>query len=115
MKQIKQFRYYHSTSDNNYPTGYSSYSGMLVNGNIFDNLGPISHIGIQGVPGTKFYLNESQYPIEIGYTGIYELDLGGYGHIYAIRFDKTDLQTKYTNTNSARLFIDIVYEGGTMS
>jgi hypothetical protein len=36
---------------------------------------PIVQLGIQSVPGTKFYLNGSNNPIIIGNTGIYELDL----------------------------------------
>lgn len=113
MKQIKQFRYYNAIDKNNdnYPQ-YGNYYGKLVHGNIFEHLGPISHIGIQGVPGTKFYLNGASFPITIGFTGIYELDLDGQGYIYSIRFDKNTLETYYTEDSATRLLIDIVYEGG---
>ena len=69
-------------------------------------------MGIQGVPGTKFYLNGAPYPITIGFTGIYELDLNGQGYIHSIRFDKTTLEEYYTADINTRLLIDIVYEGG---
>jgi hypothetical protein len=48
----------------------------------------------------------------VGETGIYELDLGEYGHIYSIRFDATTLDMYYTRVANRRLLIDIMYEGG---
>jgi hypothetical protein len=42
-------------------------------------LGSISQLGIQGRPGTSFYLNGSTLPIVLGETGIYEIDLQNYG------------------------------------
>lgn len=108
-KQIKQFRYYSSASPNNYPTFYNYY-GILSTGNIFASHGGISHLGIQALPGTKFYLNNSPHSIIIGSTGIYELDMGNLGHIYSIKFDKETLN--WYENNTARILIDIVYEGG---
>ena len=110
MKQIKQFRYYYSDSPDNYPN-LTNYQGELTAGNIFSGHGDISHLGIQAMPGTKFYLNDSPLPIAIGFTGIYELQLEGLGHIYSIRFDANDIE-KYIQTSANRIFIDIVYEGG---
>ena len=112
MKQIKQFRYYGATSEHNYPTTFSNYYGTLIKGNIFEGHGTISHLGIQGVPGTKFYLNNSHFPITIGFTGIFELDLGGFDGIYAIRFDKNSIEEYGKDDNHCRLLIDIIYEGG---
>lgn len=109
MKQIKQFRYYGSTDDRNYPKLYNYY-GTLIRGNLFSMHGGITHLGIQGAPGTKFYLNNGPHPITIGFTGIYELNLEGLGHIYSIRFDKDSIE-QY-NQNNACLLIDIVYQGG---
>ena len=111
MKQIKQFRYYSSTDKRNYPSNAISFS-ILTAGNLFNNHGIITHLGIQGIPGTKFYLNNSDYAIEIGYTGIYELDLTNQGYIHEIRFDKTSLSLYDLDENKERLIIDIVYEGG---
>ena len=113
MKKIQQFRYYYSNSTNNYPNNIGSeYYGKLINGNIFSGYGEITHIGIQAWPGTKFSLNDSPFDIEVGETGIYELDLGEYGHIYSIRFDATTLDMYYTRAANRRLLIDIMYEGG---
>ena len=90
-----------------------NYYGALVSGNIFKNYGAVSKLGIQGEPGLKFYLNNSDFPIMIGETGIYELDLENIGRITAIRFDANDLNNIYTEPDNLtrRLLIDIVYEG----
>jgi hypothetical protein len=68
-----------------------NYYGTLTAGNIFAGHGDITHLGIQAAPGTIFYLNDSPLPITIGFTGIYELELEGLGHIYRIKFDATTL------------------------
>lgn len=107
MRQVKQFRYYGSTSDKNYPKSLSY--GELRLGNIFQNLGVVTHLGIQATPGTLFYLNNSQHPICVGSTGIYELNLEGLGQIFAIKFAQTSLDEIETTHDG--LFIDIVFEG----
>ena len=111
MKQIKQFRYYHKDTTKNYPSTEVT-EANIVSGNIFGGHGDITHLGIQAIPGTIFYLNNSyDRPIVIGFTGIYELQLNNLGTIYAIKFDLKNLNELYTDkTNS--IFIDIVYEGG---
>lgn len=111
MKQIKQFRYYGSTSNSNYPT-ITNYKKTLIEGNIFASHGGITHLGIQALPGTKFTLNKSSLPIIIGFTGIYELEMNNCGHIFAINFDPTTLEWYEGADNSAHILIDIVYEGG---
>lgn len=111
MKQIKQFRYYNSASSSNYPV-LENYYGALTAGNIFAGHGDITHLGIQALPGTTFYLNNSPLPIIVGFTGIYELELQGLGHIYSIKFDANSLQTLYEGSGkTGRILIDIVYEG----
>lgn len=110
MKQIKQFRYYGASDARNYPDNISNYWGTLVRGNIFKNHTGISHLGIQGIPGTKFYINHSPHPITIGYTGIYELEFNEKGLIYSIQFDSSTLE--WYETSQDRLLIDIVYERG---
>lgn len=114
MKQIKQFRYYGSNenaSKQNYPA-LSNYYGILSRGNLFASHGGISHLGIQAKPGTKFYLNNSSFPITIGFTGIYELEIDNLGSIYAIRFDPETLSWYDVEGSVNRILIDIVYEGG---
>ena len=81
-KQIKQFRYYEQNSNKNYPNTISL--SNLASGSIFSKYVPIIQLGIQSLPGTKFYLNNSNDPVIIGNTGIYELNLNGLSEITAI-------------------------------
>lgn len=111
MKKIAQFRYRGEDHEENYPN-IESYTDKLTYGNIFQDYGFVSHLGIQGPVGMRFYLNFSSCPIMIGQTGIYELDLEDIGRISAIRFDRTDIDTYYTdNPRNDKILIDIVYEG----
>lgn len=107
MKHIKQFRYYGEIDDRNYPKNIVQY-GTLTSGNIFRGLA-ISHLGIQALPGTEFYLNGGNHSILIGDTGIYELELDRLGSITAIRFSEDSL-LKIEEEEDV-LLIDIVYEG----
>lgn len=135
MKRIAQFRfqggtlgpdgiwYYH---ESNYPADLDR--DTLVFGNIFQKLGPVSHLGIQAPPGTRFFLNHSVFPIMVGDTGIYELNLEGIGRITSIQFQKDDLDDMYNlrvdgdevikddNGNALwdvadKILVDVVYEG----
>ena len=107
---IKQFRFY-SDSDTakNQPTNIDSrgyYSGTL-----FENYFPILQLGIQSLPGTKFYLNNATEPIIIGKTGIYELDLEEETEISALQFEKQSIDAIDKNVNSY-LIVDIIYDNG---
>lgn len=108
-KQIMQFRYYgESTTANsgkNQPKGINK--ARLISGSIFANYLPITQLGIQTLPGTKFYLNNSTTPIIIGSTGIYELDLEGLSEITNISFESRSLEVINTNDN-AYLIIDVI-------
>lgn len=108
-KQIKQFRYYNKTNLKNSPSGISIQT--LNSGSIFSKYMPVIQLGIQSLPGTKFYLNNSSDPIIIGNTGIYELDLNGLSEITAIRFDLYSLSAIDINQNGY-LIVDILYEDG---
>lgn len=107
-KKVKQFRFYsvNDTSKNN-PQGLSYRS--LISGSAFNECMPIMQLGIQSLPGTKFYLNNSNSPIIVGYTGIYELDLQGVAEITALSFDAKSLEAVNGNANSY-LIIDMIYE-----
>ena len=104
-KKFKQFIYYNQDNINNSPLGISY--NTLCTGNIFNKFMPACHIGIQALPGTKFYLNNSIYPVVIGSTGIYELDLKGVTQITEIHFDKRSLNLINEN-NNAYLIVDII-------
>lgn len=104
--RIAQIRY----GANTFPTSLTAEE--LLRGDVFAKLGykNISQLGIQGFPGTVFYLNGG-YEIVLGDTGIYEIDLGGRGFIEKINFgSNNDAFNKYTN-KSGTLLIDIVCEG----
>lgn len=107
MKLIRQFRYYGDNDSRNYPEGLSM--DQLVYNNIFGGLSSITQLGIQGRPGTMMFLNGQEYPIVIGETGIFEIDLQNYGQIFSIRFTGDSLDDYQEHDD--RLLIDIIYEG----
>lgn len=119
--QIKQFRYYTETTTNgatmNYPSQISVNGSNsvpvsylhYVSGEMFANYYPIIQLGIQSLPGTKFYLNESAEPVIVGQTGIYELDLGLNTKITNIKFDTNSMKSIKDNSN-AFLIVDFIYD-----
>ena len=109
MKCIKQFRYYGDNNVNNYPTNMTT--SNLIRSNIFAGYGAITQMGVQARPGTTMYLNNSIYPIVIGETGIYEIDLQDFGVITAIRFEGSSLTRFDEQGSTDRILIDIIYEG----
>ena len=104
-KQIMQFRYYGENSVKNQPNNISM--ARLTKGSIFANYLPITQLGIQALPGTEFYLNNSISPILIGSTGIYEIDLEGLSEITDLHFNRKSLEAINNNEN-AYLIIDII-------
>ena len=111
-KQVRQFRYYKNGSNKNYhPDGQKIALATLVSGSTFASYVPIIQLGIQALPGTKFYLNNSNHPIIIGNTGIYELDVAGLAEISSLQFDAKSINSISANEN-AYLIVDIIYEDG---
>ena len=120
MAKARQFRYYGINSPENYPTGNEVASGEhsmsatnLINGKVFNltNSNPAFQIGIQSLPGTKFYLNgkDGDNSIIIGSTGIYELNTENINiNITDLRFDYNSIQ-KIINNNNAYLIVDVIY------
>lgn len=107
-RNIKQCRYYNeSDSERNQPKGLSK--ADLINGKVFEKFKPILQLGIQTLPGTKFYLNDSIDPIIVGYTGIYELELDDQTEIFNLTFNKDSMDLIDTNPNGY-LIVDILYE-----
>lgn len=108
-KHIMQFRYYGSGNrNNNQPTNISI--DNLYSGSIFGNYAPFTQLGIQTLPGTRFYLNDAdhQRPIVVGSTGIYELELDGISQITTLSFDRASLQL-IDESQTAYLIIDVIY------
>lgn len=109
MARIMQFRYYGDKDSQNQPSGLTA--NRLYGGSCFNAYYPITKLGIQSLPGTEFYLNNSDYSISLGTTGIYEIDLTGKAEITSIRFAPESLQ-RIRNISGASLIIDFAYEGG---
>lgn len=114
-KRVKQFRYYKDRDQKNYPSYNINSDGItyrnLLSGSLFTSYTPIIQLGIQTYPGTKFYLNNGETPIIVGYTGIYELNVEGVAEISSLKFDAASLNQISSNDN-AYLIIDIIYEDG---
>lgn len=106
-KKIMQFRYYTEGGTKNWPKDITK--SRLAKGSIFANYLPITQLGIQTLPGTQFFLNNSTDPILIGSTGIYELDLEGLSTITDLRFDIRSLSAIDANEN-AYLIVDVITE-----
>ena len=101
--KIRQYRFDRANSSKNYNI---SNPQDLVTGDFTSGYTPIIQLGIQALPGTHFYLNESHEPITIGESGIFELELKGVTEISKIQSKREDLV----------LIIDTIYisneEGG---
>ena len=110
-KHIMQFRYYNDEQgNNNQPKNLKAKNLAETENNVFNKYTPITQLGIQTLPGTRFYLNKNiEGPIIIGSTGIYELDLEGISKINSLYFDPTSLKLIADNPN-AFLIIDVIYE-----
>lgn len=103
---IKQYRFYENNSSKNQP---SSSANDYISGQVFGENLPILQLGIQALPGTRFYLNGSDVdPIIIGSTGIFELDLNSTIEISQIQFDQASIKTINDNKN-AYLIVDTIY------
>lgn len=108
-KHIMQFRYYNDEpGNNNQPEDLNAES--LNKGTIFAKYLPFTQLGIQALPGTRFFLNDNiEGPVIIGSTGIYELELEGISKISSLKFDSKSLKLIADNPN-AFLIIDVIYE-----
>ena len=120
--KVKQFRYYNdkssevSESKRNQPTTLDGTTTLITsehyaNGDVFGKYFPVTQLGIQALPGTKFYLNEAVDPVIIGATGIYELDLTNGIQISKISFAHDSMENIENNDN-AFLIVDIIYDDG---
>lgn len=111
-KYLMQFRYYGNSSDGkNYPSSITKDS--LISGSYIISYKPsatsIASLGIQTLPGVKFYLNHSQVdPIIIGPSGIYELGINENYEITGLQFNEESLNLIDANSG-AYLIIDVVY------
>ena len=111
--RIAQFRYYGNGNENNYPLNDISWFGGSDNVTTYDllkNLGPAVKIGIQTLPGVRFFLNNNSDSIIIDHTGIYELDVRDITTtISSLKFDVSSLNL-ISEVDNASLIVDIMYK-----
>ena len=113
---VAEFRFYSEGNKNNYPQNAEVWLNALRDDvatdakNLLSDYDGAKKIGIQGLPGTIFYLDDSTPDgIMIDHTGIYELDVDGLSNITDIQFDDKSLQMINGNAN-AYIIIDYIYE-----
>ena len=112
-KTVIQYRYYDNNNTHNQPTTIDKLSLAMgtafLSEEIKANYGLISSLGIQSLPGTKFYLNQNIDPVILGKTGIFELDLTGKSSIYKLTFDIESLD-KIEQVENGYLIVDTIYD-----
>ena len=106
---FRQFRYYKDNSSQNFPVGLTAAS--LISGDALNTYLPIQQIGIQALPGTKFYINGATNVTVVGSTGLVELDISNGGSISSIMFNRESLELISQNTE-AYIILDIIYRQG---
>ena len=110
-RKVQQIRYYGDhklDSDKNQPNSLTG--NRLRSGSVFSQYTPMKQIGIQTMPGVKFYLNNSIEPIIIGSTGIYELNVENLTEITALSFDTTSINMINETPSTSYIIVDILYE-----
>lgn len=115
-QKVYQLRYYNTGNSNNYPkddeenSWWGQTSDTTAAKNLLTNFGSAVKIGIQTLPGVKFYLNDitTAMPIIIDHTGVYELDLRNtttsISHLY---FDLESLK-RINEMDNASIIVDIL-------
>lgn len=121
-KYVTQVRYYGDGDSRNSSDNVTATS--LVTGSIFSDYAPITQLGIQTSPlfeykegetevsvRPSFYVNDGMNSIQIGRTGIYELDLEGISSIKKLRLAEDFVVAIQKVGEGAYVMIDLVYEG----
>ena len=108
-KKVYQYRYYSDKHKDNNPT--DSTLKHFVSGGALGNNIPVVQLGIQTMPGTRFYINDEhkERPIIIGNSGVYEINLNNKTAINNLSFDLESMEN-IRNNPMAYLIIDTVYE-----
>lgn len=104
---IKQIRFYQNGSSKNSPND-ANLKNKIENGELFRAYSPIKQLGIQTIPGTKFYVNDAPDPVIVGKTGIFELDIDEETSITRLSFNQASMDTINDNP-SAYLIIDLIW------
>lgn len=110
-RYVQQIRYYGDNKNNNDKNQPLNLTGnRLRSGSAFKEYTPIKQLGIQTLPGVKFYLNNSIEPIIVGSTGIFELNVENMTEITALSFDGTSIQMINETPSTSYIIVDILYE-----
>ena len=109
LQYIKQIVYCNNNSTKNSPRNLVD--TQLTSGTIFSNYLPISQLGVQAPPGTKFYINGNDNPVIVGFTGLFEVDLTSGGTITTLTFDENSIK-RIKENDSNILIVDMAYLGG---
>ncbi len=78
--------------------------GTTYGDNVLPNIGKILMLGIQAPEGTLFSFDKEN-DIRMNSTGIFELNLNGFGSIQELYFKQDSEELDF-----AQVYIDIVYE-----
>lgn len=112
MSIIKQYRYYgYNSNENQQNITLEELKNDVLKK---DNIQNVIKLGIQTMPGIKFYLNSeinksAEESIIINNTGIFDLEIPYDTMISSLRFDESVDQIKTTNNSNYKyLIIDIV-------
>lgn len=107
-RKVYQIRYYGDGNDKNQPSSLTG--NRLRSGSVFSQYTPMKQLGIQTMPGVKFYLNNSVEPVQVGATGIYELNVENMTEITALSFDTTSINMINQTPSTGYIIVDILYE-----
>lgn len=112
--RMTQFRYYADGNPNNCPYRKETDKGWnwsyYCTSENFKKYSPILSLGVQTLPGTKIYINNSYNPIIIGSSGIFELDVTNTSaSINNIRVDEESMKL-IKDLPDGYIIIDMVYE-----
>lgn len=102
---VEQYRFYGADNPNNYPE--EATMAKYIDGTIFDSRYIISQLGIQSLPGVKFYLNGSLIPITIGASGVYDLDIRNGFRVTDLSFSGGSME-RINEDDSGYLIVDIL-------
>ena len=118
MAQVTQCRFFGFNDSHNFPPNGSekSWIGAKTNNqevfSLLNNFGVAVKIGIQTLPGVKFFLNgdvNNGQGIVIDHTGIYELDLRDTTATITTLYFSGDTLALIDAIDNAKLIVDIMY------
>ena len=107
---VHQFRYYGVMKGNDNVPQYPEIWAKTENNDLLTGYGPAVKIGIQTLPGVKFYIsdNATSKGIIIDHTGVFELDLRNttttIGNLY---FDPSSL-ARIDEVQNASIIVDVL-------